>query len=60
MFQLTCPETGTCLRGVEAIIDNANTPMGVMTAVRCRCGGHAILRHGDQIAHAFPTAAVAA
>lgn len=56
MFRVTCPEAGTILRGVESIIDNANTPDGVMTAVACRCGGHAILRRGTQVAHMEPTA----
>lgn len=55
MFLVQCPATGNeHLRSVDQIVDHANTDHGVMTAVTCACGGHVILRHGDQVAHSAP------
>ncbi len=54
MFHVICPQTGDALRGVEAIVEQANTPRGVVTAVSCRCGGQAILHRGTQVAHHTP------
>lgn len=55
MFVVTCPTTGTeHLRSTTQVVDHANTDHGVLTAVTCACGGHAILRHGDQVAHSTP------
>lgn len=57
MFLVTCPVTDTTrLVGTHAIRENANTPHGVLTVVDCPCGGAAILRHGDQVAHRTPDA----
>lgn len=57
MFHVTCPTTGDALRSVGSIVDQANTPDGVVTAVSCRCGGQAILHRGQQVAHHAPGAA---
>ena len=55
MFLVTCPRTGSeHVRSVSQIVDHANTDRGVFTAVSCPCGGHAILDHGSQVAHAAP------
>lgn len=54
MFHVTCPTTGDALRSVEAIVEQANTTHGVVTAVSCRCGGEAILRRGEQVGHHAP------
>lgn len=57
MFLITCPQTDVQqLVDVHAIREHANTPHGVLTVVACHCGGEAILRQGDQVAHHAPGA----
>ncbi|MBY5162603.1 hypothetical protein [Salsipaludibacter albus] len=57
MFLITCPDTDTPrLVDVHAIREHANTAHGVLTVVACSCGGEAVLRNGDQVAHHAPGA----
>ena len=57
MFLITCPQTDVQrLVDVHAIREHANTAHGVLTVVACECGGEAVLRQGEQVAHHAPGA----